>query len=383
MLTGFVTDVGRKLAERWAGAVVLPGLLFTCALATGVTLRQGNWYDMELLRHPLTELSSGAGSTRTAVLLLGALAASFAAGLLADALSGPYERVLLGSWPWPLGGAADALTGRRRRIWRERDEACRRAREEGEDAVRVGGLEVRRNQVALVPPECPTWTGDRLRASYTPTLRALLFSRARRRAAPGRRSTLAVAMPETAGQAPLARTVAEAAEAVAAGGGVPLIGAAATRDAVRTAVPVASLVHFACHADSDPEQPAAGRLLLADGDLFLQDIAELRLESAELAYLSACGTARGSTAPALVDEAIHLASAFQLAGYAQSVATLWEIGDAFAADAAARFHRTLAPALPHPGPLPAAQALHHTVRSLRTERPDLPWTWAALVHAGA
>ncbi|MEV0178593.1 CHAT domain-containing protein [Streptomyces sp. NPDC050625] len=234
-------------------------------------------------------------------------------------------------------------------------------------------------------PDAPAGAAvlDRVASSYTPTLRALLFSRARRRAAPGRRSTLAVAMPETAGQAPLARTVAEAAEAVAAGGGVPLIGAAATRDAVRAAVPAASLVHFACHADSDPEEPAAGRLLLADGDLFLQDIAELRLESAELAYLSACGTARGSAAPALADEAVHLASAFQLAGYAQSVATLWEVGDAFAADAAARFHRTLAPSLPHPGPLPAAQALHHTVRSLRAERPDLPWTWAALVHAGA
>ncbi|MEV0178594.1 hypothetical protein AB0I54_04685 [Streptomyces sp. NPDC050625] len=165
MLTGFVTDVGRKLAERWAGAVVLPGLLFTCALATGTMLRQDHWSDVGLLRHRLTGLSSGSGSTSTAVLLLGALAASFAAGLLAGALSGPYERALLGSWPRPLAGAADALTRRRRRIWRERDEACRRARDEGEDGVRVGELEVRRNQVALVPPECPTWTGDRLRAA--------------------------------------------------------------------------------------------------------------------------------------------------------------------------------------------------------------------------
>ncbi len=224
---------------------------------------------------------------------------------------------------------------------------------------------------------------DRVASSYTPTLRALLFSRARRRAEPGRRGVLAVAMPETPGQAPLARTVAEATGAVAAGGGVPLIGAAATREAVRTAVLDAAVVHFACHAGGDPEDAADGRLLLADGDLRIADIADLRLEAAELAYLSACGTARGSAAPALADEVIHLASAFQLAGYTQSVATLWEVGDAFAADAAAAFHHTLAPSLPDPAPLPAALALHETVRALRAADPDRPWTWSALVHAGA
>ncbi|MGW7044649.1 CHAT domain-containing protein [Streptomyces avermitilis] len=224
---------------------------------------------------------------------------------------------------------------------------------------------------------------DRVASSYTPTLRALLFSRARRRAAPGRRRALAVAMPQTAGQAPLGRTVTEATAAVAAGGGVPLIGPAATRDSVRAAMVDAAVVHFACHADSDPEDLSAGRLLLADGDLLIRDIAELRLETAELAYLSACGTARGGATPALADEVIHLGSAFQLAGYAQSVATLWEVGDSFAARAAAEFHRTLAPSLPGPGPLPAALALHHTVRSLRQAERDRPWTWSALVHAGA
>jgi len=224
---------------------------------------------------------------------------------------------------------------------------------------------------------------DRVASSYTPTLRALLFSRARRRTTAGSRRTLAVAMPQTAGQAPLARTVTEATEAVAAGGGTPLIGPAATRGAVREAVLDAAVVHFACHADSDPEDPSAGRLLLADGDLLIRDIAELRLEAAELSYLSACGTARGGASPALADEVIHLASAFQLAGYAQSVATLWEVGDTFAATAAAEFHRTLAPTLAKPAPLPAALTLHQTVRSLRAAAPDRPWTWSALVHAGA
>ncbi|MGW3198218.1 CHAT domain-containing protein [Streptomyces sp. NPDC001118] len=232
-------------------------------------------------------------------------------------------------------------------------------------------------------PDAPAGASvlDRVVSSYTPTVRALLAGRAHRRAEPGRRGVLAVAMPKTPGQPPLKRTVAEATAAAAAGGGVPLIGADATREAVRTAVLDAAVVHFACHADSGPDAPAAGRLLLADGALSLGEISELHLESAELAYLSACGTARGGSA-ALAEEAVHLASAFQLAGYSQSVATLWEVEDAFAAEAAATFHRLLSPSLPEPGPLPAAHALHDTVHALRTADPQQPWTWGALVHAG-
>ncbi|BAC69912.1 hypothetical protein AQJ43_30745 [Streptomyces avermitilis] len=178
MLSGFVTDVGRKLAERWAATLVLPGLLFTTVAAVALTLRQSAWSDVDLLRLRVTALTgagsgagpgAGSGSTRTAVLLLGVLAASFAAALVADALGGPYEQALLGSWPRLLSRPAAALTGRRRRIWQERDDACRRAVAQdtegaAERAARLGALEVLRNQVALTRPECPTWIGDRLRA---------------------------------------------------------------------------------------------------------------------------------------------------------------------------------------------------------------------------
>ncbi len=43
VLTGLVTDVGRKPAERWAAALVLPGLVFTALAATGLSLGRRHW----------------------------------------------------------------------------------------------------------------------------------------------------------------------------------------------------------------------------------------------------------------------------------------------------------------------------------------------------
>ncbi|WP_431773472.1 CHAT domain-containing protein [Streptomyces cucumeris] len=221
---------------------------------------------------------------------------------------------------------------------------------------------------------------DRVVSSYTPTLRSLLHSRAQPVAA--RRAALAVAMPDTPGHAPLPRTVDEAGVLAArAGGAAPLVGAAATREAVLAALPGAAVAHFACHAGSDPADPAASHLLLHDGPLSLSAISALHLDGAELAYLSACGTARGGAR--LADEAIHVASAFHLAGYAQAVATLWEVGDEVAAEVAAGFHGALEDALTAADRLPGARALHTVTRRMRNARPDQPWTWAALLHAGA
>lgn len=54
------------------------------------------------------------------------------------------------------------------------------------------------------------------------------------------------------------------------------------------------------------------------------------LGGGHLAFLSACTTAVGSAG--LPDEAIHLTSAFQLAGYAHVIGTLWPAADAASAD---------------------------------------------------
>lgn len=221
---------------------------------------------------------------------------------------------------------------------------------------------------------------DRAVSSYTPTLRALLHSRSRR-SPPWQRTALAVAMPETPGHAALPATVREA-TAIATGlAGLTLIGPAATRAAVRSALPGATIAHFACHASSDPTDPSASHLLLHDGPLNVTEISRLRLDSAELGYLSACATARGSTV--LPDEAIHLTSALQLAGYAQTIGTLWEVSDHIAARTAADFYRELAQTITDSDRPAGALALHIVTRRMREESPATPWAWATYVHAGA
>ena len=87
-------------------------------------------------------------------------------------------------------------------------------------------------------------------------------------------------------------------------------------------------LHFACHAVGDIEAPTGGRLLLHDGPVTLEDIAErVRRQSAGsgLALLLACETAR--SALTVADEGIHIASGFRLAGYQNVIACLWPVSD--------------------------------------------------------
>lgn len=160
-----------------------------------------------------------------------------------------------------------------------------------------------------------------------------------------------------------------------------LDGTQATRDHVTAELPRHPWAHFACHGASDLGSPSASHLLLHDHlslPLTVVDVARLRLNRAELAFLSACSTAR--TVPALADEAIHLAAAFQLAGYRHVIATLWPIGDRLAVRIASDIYHSLAAA---DAADTAAEALHAATRRLRGIRVSQPSTWASHLHNGA
>lgn len=216
---------------------------------------------------------------------------------------------------------------------------------------------------------------DAVVSSYVPGFRIL--AHARRHAAGTEAdagSALIVAVPDA--ELPGAETAAREVSRQL-GAGQPLIGPAATRTAVIDALADTRVAHFGCHATSDPVEPSGGRLYLPGGEpLTVHQICRARPRAARLAFLTACSTAR--TSQRLASEAIHLSSAFLVAGFSEAVGTLWEIDSQDAYRVTTEFYHRITGERPQD----AAVALHHCVRALRRERPDAPHIWSAYVHAG-
>ncbi|SDJ32961.1 hypothetical protein SAMN05421874_101458 [Nonomuraea maritima] len=167
-MTGFLAELGKKVAERWVALLVLPGLVFTAVAAAALVLGQRDWADTALLWRRLLALTAAAGAQqdgplRTVVVLVGLLVAATAGAFVARALGRPVEHLLSGRWPFFARRAARALTERRRGKWRRLDREYRDALDGG-DHPRLGELAEARNAVALTEPRCPTWIGDRLHA---------------------------------------------------------------------------------------------------------------------------------------------------------------------------------------------------------------------------
>ncbi|MET7900551.1 CHAT domain-containing protein [Streptomyces sp. NPDC005355] len=151
-----------------------------------------------------------------------------------------------------------------------------------------------------------------------------------------------------------------------------LTGPSATADAVLAALARCSWAHFARHGAYDLGRPSRNALFLHDRALPLREIVGLRLDHAEFAYLSACDT--GGSSVALVNEAISVAYALNLAGTGTSSAHRRHDHDrrrrARARRGATAWHGRVGvrPAHrdpPDPGPVPHA-----------------PTSWAPYVHTG-
>lgn len=223
---------------------------------------------------------------------------------------------------------------------------------------------------------------DRIISSYTPTVRMLMHGRRAAASADAdevdRTAPMLVVVPAT-GDLPGAAK--EAAILSRLTDTEVIEGEAATRDTMMSALARHRRVHFAGHAVSDINDPSAGYLELADRrvrPLTVADVFSLHLSHAELAYLSACSTYQGGSA--LADEAIHLGSAFQLAGYRHVIATQWPTLDSPPARRIAEsVHRDTAGTV---GLADTASALHRAVRRQRDRAPDAPSIWATYVHGG-
>ncbi|MGC0206933.1 CHAT domain-containing protein [Streptomyces levis] len=244
--------------------------------------------------------------------------------------------------------------------------------------------------LALLPLHAAGGLPERYVCSYTTTLRSLADARRRfggaRGGVSGDGGVLVVDQADVPGLPRLPSARKEALRLVTQVTERRLLaGPTVDPRAVRRALPHHSCLHFAGHARHDPVRPA-GSGLYCHGDgrpalLTVEDIARVRLGTARLAFLSACETARGTAR--LPDEALHLAGALQLAGYAHVVAAQWAAEDTTAQELTAHFYAELrdpdAPGRLDPGR--SAYALHAAVRRIRRHVAD-PLLWAAWVHTG-
>jgi tetratricopeptide (TPR) repeat protein len=244
----------------------------------------------------------------------------------------------------------------------------------------------------------PPTVMDRVVSSYAPTISAARQVRTQA-TAPQSPRMLAVVMPDTPGGFQPLHSASAEAELIRRlfMDAFVLTGRQAERRRVLAHLPSHSYVHFACHSASSLESPSSSRLLLhdhANQPLTVQDISGLKLNEGWLAFLSTCSTAQtemvtlvGQVARGkmpskqayrslqLTDESLHLAAAFQVAGYSHVIGTLWPVDDV-AAEIAEHFYRELRNHDP-------AAALHRATQRMRHDYPNLPSVWASHIHIGA
>ena len=84
-------------------------------------------------------------------------------------------------------------------------------------------------------------------------------------------------------------------------------------------------MHIACHGILNRKGPFESAFALRDGKFSTQYIIQSDLRKPELADLSAYHTTVGDEES--LDEAIHLASAMQFAGFRSVIGTMWAVAD--------------------------------------------------------
>ncbi|KAH7159602.1 CHAT domain-containing protein [Dactylonectria estremocensis] len=236
--------------------------------------------------------------------------------------------------------------------------------------------------------------------SYAPTIKSLAYSRARaasstvsKRASEVNR-VLVVAMPTTPGQKQLrgAGREADAIKDIFAPLSPCQILRHPTAEQVLACIPASAIVHFACHGSADPMDPSRSRFILQkdgkggpapDGLTFsMISAATVTHDNSWLAFLSACSTA-AVHADRLEEESLHLASAFQVAGFAHAVAALWPVDDDACTRLAALFYTHLTRLQGQGGYSTPASALRRATLQLQSEYPNRPSIWAPFIHIGA
>ncbi len=232
--------------------------------------------------------------------------------------------------------------------------------------------------------------------SYTPTIKALSYARScASRAATinkGKTSILIVTMPATPGHPSLPGVNSEKLEIQQITRDFCRIKAleSPTVEHVLENIAEFDIIHFACHGSVDPEDPSNSHLLLqkrGPSGLVVDELTVSQISKRNtsgrtwIAYLSACSTA-GVETKLLADECLHLASGFQVAGFAHVIGSLWQADDDVCVLLAASFYHCLTKSGTKRSNRAVAEALRNAILEIRSQSPD-PKLWAPFIHSGA
>ncbi|GGT65339.1 hypothetical protein [Actinomadura citrea] len=160
-MNGFLSELGKKLAERWLSLLALPGMLYLAAVTVAMTLGHAHPLDLGELSHHITNWSSSRSFRSvggTVLIMVVALLGSIVVGLAVGALGTVVEMV----WTLPgRRGPARWLAARRRSRSRKAKDRADNATSEAELAEAIAAA----NRICLLEADRPTWIGDRLRVT--------------------------------------------------------------------------------------------------------------------------------------------------------------------------------------------------------------------------
>ncbi|GAB7186771.1 hypothetical protein ATKI12_6602 [Kitasatospora sp. Ki12] len=177
---GLLSELAKKLADRWLSLLVLPGALYLAVAAVAVNLGHQHALDMSQLIGKITSYAKAPAVTTTGgqvVLLAAVLAGAAAVGIAAQALGALIERLVLAAgwraWPNPFGDLAERWVRRRRQRWGTAHATwhAEYQRAKAPDPANRPDPMVRhraartRDQIAVERPDRPTWSGDRVHAA--------------------------------------------------------------------------------------------------------------------------------------------------------------------------------------------------------------------------
>ncbi|KAK6526568.1 hypothetical protein TWF694_005150 [Orbilia ellipsospora] len=215
---------------------------------------------------------------------------------------------------------------------------------------------------------CADTVLDRVMSSYASSVKTLIHGRQRRvhNLEQEADQALLIAMEQTPNLSSLlfVKEEAQMLEKIYSSLQLKCVKPISQKDDIMRSLQDCKIFHFAGHGSSHPTEPSRSALLIEDWKLTVGDIRDCKFHNNQpfLSYLSACLTGVNENV-GLVDEGIHLASAFQLAGFRHVIGTLWEVSDRHCVDMAWVVYETLRDE--GLSDVAVCRGLHRAMRTLR------------------